>query len=275
MGKKLIVVCLAFFLTACSGLFFYPSKQWVRTPADLGLEYRDITLSADDGTQLSAWWLPAVGKPKGTVVFLHGNAENISTHIGSVYWLPEQGYQVLLLDYRGFGRSQGVPELPEVFDDIRAGFTWLKTQPDVASLPVFLLAQSLGASMGGYVAATDADVLYQLDGVVLDAGFASYSVMAQEVASRHWLTWLFQYPAAWSMPSDYDLQNHIAAISPAPLLIIHGTQDQVVPFENATILYQRAAQPKTLLSYDGAHIDTFNDMKNRQTLLAFFEKNMQ
>lgn len=273
--KKLLIVCLALCLCACSGMLFYPSKNWVRTPADLGLEYRDVTFSADDGTQLSAWWLPAVGTAKGTVVFLHGNAENISTHIGSVYWLPEQGYQVLLLDYRGFGRSAGVPELPGVFTDIRAAFGWLKTQRDAASLPVFMLGQSLGASMGGYVAATDAGILYQLDGVVLDAGFASYPMMAKEVASRHWLTWLFQYPAAWSMPSEFDLQDHIAAISPAPLLIIHGSQDQVVPFENADILYARAAQPKTLLTYDGEHIDTFNNMKNRQALLAFFQKHLQ
>lgn len=264
-----LFVCIL--LASCSNLLFYPTKQWQRTPKQLGLVYRDLSFLAKDGVQLSGWWLDAVGDAKGTVLFLHGNAENISTHLGSVYWLPEKGYQVMMLDYRGYGRSQGAPSLPAVFNDIEAAFTWLRQEPAVGQKPVFLLAQSLGASLGGYVVSNQPSLRSQLDAVVLDAGFTSYSDIARDVASRHWSTWLLQYPAAWSMPGAYDLQDYIGQISPTPLLIIHGTQDEVIPFSYAETLFESAGKPKSFLRYDGPHIGTFLDLENRELMLEFFE----
>jgi fermentation-respiration switch protein FrsA (DUF1100 family) len=275
ISKGLRIALLLFLvagISGCSGLLFYPATDWVRTPEQLGVEYRDIELASDDGTRLSAWWLETPGKALGTVVFLHGNAENISTHLGSVYWLPEAGYQVLLLDYRGYGHSQGTPILPEIFDDIAASIDWVRQEPDAQQKPVFVLGQSLGASMAGYVVATRSELRADLSGVVLDAGFASYAETAREVASRHWLTWLFQYPVAWSMPDNFDLIDHIGAISPVPLLIVHGTQDEVIPFSNGERLFEAAVEPKAFLRYDGPHIDTFRDLGNRELLLDFFER---
>jgi hypothetical protein len=267
----LLLPVLLLSLSGCSGLLFFPAKNWVRTPAELGIEYRDIALTASDGTQLSAWWLEAQGEAKATVIFLHGNAENISTHLGSVYWMPERGYQVLMLDYRGYGKSAGSPSLPAVFTDITATLDWMLAQPEVQGKPVYLLGQSLGASLGGYVVSVHPEYIERLDGVVLDAGFASYGEIAREVASRHWLTWAFQYPASWSMPNDYDLVDHVASISPTPLLIIHGTEDQVVPFSQAGEIFQAAQKPKSFLRYDGPHIGTFKDLENRQLLIDFLD----
>ncbi|ARN75165.1 hypothetical protein BST96_14200 [Oceanicoccus sagamiensis] len=257
-------------LTACSGLLFFPSKQWVRTPADINLAYEDIELVTADNIKLSAWWLKTDQPVKGTVLFLHGNAENISTHIASVHWLPERGYQVLMLDYRGYGRSEGTPSLPAVFMDIEAGFNWLKNSEDVAGKPVFLLAQSLGAAMGGFSVGDNPEFRNMLNAVVLDAGFGSYSEIAKEVASRSWLTWPFQYPVAWSMPDEYNLDAVIHQISPTPLLIIHGTQDAVIPFAEGERLFGLAVKPKSFLRYDGPHIGTFYDVGNRDLLLQFF-----
>lgn len=270
--RFLLVISLLITLSACSGLLFFPGKQMVRTPEQLGIDYRDIELIAKDGTKLNAWWLEAQGEPKATVLFLHGNAENISTHIGSVYWMPEQGYQVLMLDYRGYGKSEGTPSLPAVFADIAAAFDWMLVQPEVQDKPVYLLGQSLGASLGGFVVSVRPDYLERLDGVVLDAGFASYSDIAREVASRHWLTWAFQYPAGWSMPGKYDLEDHVKDISPTPLLVIHGTEDQVVPFNHGERIFEAAVKPKSFLRYDGPHIGTFKDLENRELLLRFLEQ---
>lgn len=257
-------------LTGCSGLLFVPMKPLVRTPADIGLEYRDVALTAADGTPLSAWWLPARGPAKGTVLFLHGNAENISTHIGSVYWLPAEGYQVLLLDYRGFGRSAGRPLIPEVFADIRAALAWLGNEPAVRDVPLFLLGQSLGASLGGYLAGADPALRARFKAVVLDAGFARYRWIAREVAARSWLTWPVQWPIAWSMPDGYDLVDEVAHISPVPVLLIHGTQDEIVGYDHARALFDAAREPRFLLSYDGPHIGSFQDPEIRTALLGFF-----
>jgi len=258
-------------LEGCSGLLFQPYKQLVRTPADVGINYIDVDLKASDGTALHGWWLKAQGEIKGSVYFLHGNAENISTHIASVYWLPAAGYQVLLLDYRGFGKSQGAPHLPAVFLDINAGFSWLLEQPAARDKPIFLFGQSLGAAMGSYLAATDTNMKNSLDGIILESSFTRYRTITKDVASRHWLTWAFQWPAAWSMPRKYDPLDYIGAISPQPLLLMHGTQDQVVPFSQALELFEAANEPKLMLSYNGSHIGAMMNPKFRQVMLDFMQ----
>ena len=98
--KTLAALCLLLTLSGCSSLLFYPEPGQPITPAAAGLDYRDVTLTAADGTRLSGWWLPAKkGVPlKGTVLHLHGNSGNLAYHLGATAWLPEQGYQVLMLD---------------------------------------------------------------------------------------------------------------------------------------------------------------------------------
>jgi alpha-beta hydrolase superfamily lysophospholipase len=273
--KVLLLSAVLITLSGCERFLFYPMKPWARTPAQLGIEYEDVEIVTADGTRLSAWWLDARGEVQGTVVFFHGNAENISTHLGSVYWLPERGYQVLMVDYRGYGSSQGRPGLPEVFEDIKATLEKAYGDPRVAGKPIFMLGQSLGAAMSGYVVATNPALNKPLDAVVLDAAFASYPQITREVASRHWLTWSFQYPASWTMPRKYNLVDHIAQISPTPVLIIHGTQDQIIPFTNGEILFSAARDPKNFLQYDGPHIETFRDLELRQMMLDFFAKSVQ
>lgn len=268
--RGISLLLLPLLLGGCSRLLFVPMQPLVRTPAELGLEYRDVALQAADGTRLAAWWLPARGEPQGTVLFLHGNAENISTHIASVWWLPAAGYQVLLLDYRGFGASQGRPRLPAVFADIRAAFDWLAAEPASQGPPLFLLGQSLGAALGGYLAGADPALRAHLAGVVLDSGFARYGWIAREVASRNWLTWPLQWPIAWGMPGGYDLLDQVGHIGPVPLLLLHGRSDPIVGFHHAEALLAAAHEPCALLAYDGGHIAGFRDPQVRAALLRFF-----
>jgi alpha-beta hydrolase superfamily lysophospholipase len=258
-------------MAGCSRLIFHPTQTWVRTPADVGVTYRDVPLTAADGVQLSAWWLPADGQPRGAILFLHGNAENISTHLASVYWLPAAGYNVLLLDYRGFGASGGSPSLPAVFLDIEAALSWLADEYAEADLPVFMLGQSLGASLGAHVAGSDARWRQLLDGVILDAGFSRYSLVARDVARKSWLLRPFQYPVALTMPDGYDPIDSIGAISPVPLMLIHGRHDQVIDSRYAQQLFAAAGEPKRLLQFDGGHIQTFQFEDNRQHLLDFLD----
>lgn len=268
--RWLSLLLLPLCLSACSGLLFMPMKTLVRTPADVGLAWRDVSLRAADGTALDAWWLPAVGQARGTVLFLHGNAENISTHLASVYWLPAAGYQVLLLDYRGFGDSAGKPRIPEVLEDVRAAVDWLVAQPGSHGQPLFLLGQSLGASLGGYLVGTDPAVRSHFAGIVLDSGFARYRWIAREVASRSWLTWPLQWFAGWSMPDGYDLLDHVGNISPVPLLMMHSRDDQIVGYHHALALYKAARAPRCLVTYTGPHISGFEDAHIRETVLGFF-----
>jgi len=272
--QKISVILLLVFFTAgvsgCKHLIFHPSSETFSNPSEFGLQYENIKLISGDGTALHAWWLPAQGIAKGTVYFLHGNAQNISAHINSVAWLPEQGYQVLLLDYRGFGRSKGTASLPEVFTDIKAGVAWLARNSQVSGKPLYLLGQSLGAALGGFVVGNSAQYLSNFDGIVLDAGFTGFQALSKEVATANWLTWPFQYPVKWLMPAGYELIDVVANISPTPLLIIHGRQDKIIPFHHAEKLYEKANRPKVLIEYQGGHIESFRSVKVRQYLLQFF-----
>ena len=88
MRRLLIIVVLSFSLIGCSNVFFFPYHEHVQTPERLGLKYEDVYFNASDGTRLHGWFLPGAGRALGTILFLHGNAENVSTHIMSVRWLP-------------------------------------------------------------------------------------------------------------------------------------------------------------------------------------------
>lgn len=257
-------------LSACSGLMFYPDTPLVRTPETLGLAYQDIVLEAADGLKIHGWFLPAQGDLKGSVYFLHGNAENISTHVQNIAWLPQYGYQVFLIDYRGFGRSDGSPCLPDVFLDVKAGFDWLLEHGN--NKPVFLIGQSMGASLGIYFAATNPKARRNLAGVVSDSAFSSYFEIVRHVAASNWLTWPFQYPAAALMDYPYNPVDVIADIAPVPLLLSHGLKDPVVPFSHGRQLYQAARQPKLMVLSETGHNETFRLQQNRLNVLDFLRQ---
>src|SRR5919201_69027 len=109
--RTLIALFAAASLTGCTPVFFQPSGTLYATPGLYGLDYQPVELQAGDGTKLFAWFMPARGAPKATVLYLHGNAENISTHFANVAWMPAAGFNVLALDYRGYGGSAGKPTL--------------------------------------------------------------------------------------------------------------------------------------------------------------------
>ncbi|TVP53484.1 MAG: alpha/beta fold hydrolase, partial [Halomonadaceae bacterium] len=173
-------------LAGCSGLFFYPQKELLQTPDNQGLEYEDVVLTHDDGLELHGWWLPAATEsPKGTVYFLHGNAQNISTHLMNVHWLPAQGYHVFLLDYRGFGRSEGKPRLPEVLEDVQLGLDWLRNAERVQG-PLIVFGQSLGGALTAGVMGREQNQ-GQGDCVILEAAFTGYQDIMKEVMASSWL----------------------------------------------------------------------------------------
>ncbi len=267
LGVWLLCLCLG----GCGHLFFFPSKEHALTPDQIGLRYQDIYLATADGETLHGWLLPATGTLRGSLYFLHGNAENISTHIGNVMWLPAQGYQVLLLDYRGFGRSTGSPDIGAALLDAETGYRWLMTRPETQNRPVFLLGQSLGAAITATFSANMPDLHERVQGVILDAAFSSYRGIAREKLAQFWLTWPLQYPLSWLLPADVDPQDHIGAISPTPLLIIHSTQDVIIPYHHAETLFERAGDPKLLLTTNTQHTATFGTKDYRIKVMEFME----
>jgi fermentation-respiration switch protein FrsA (DUF1100 family) len=266
--SKVLCTVLIITLAGCSNLtslYFYPQQQYRVTPDFFGLEWRTIKHEAADGVKLTSWYLPAKKISKGTVLFLHGNAQNISTHITSVKWLPDAGYNVFLLDYREYGKSEGLAKLPQVLRDIDSALGWVVKHS--TNKPIFLLGQSIGAAL---TAAYVPKSVYKerISGVVLDACLLDYQEIARQSLSQHWLTWPLMLPT-YLLPSEPDPQNHIANISPIPLFMMHSRDDQVIPYEQGKAVYELAQEPKQWLDLAGAHIQTFQFPSVRDALLTF------
>lgn len=271
--KTLAALCLLLALSGCSSLLFYPEPGQPITPTAAGLAYKDVNLTAADGTQLHGWWLPAKpGVPlKGTVLHLHGNGGNLAYHLGAVAWLPEQGYQVLMLDYRGYGLSQGKPGLPAVYQDIDAAFDWLEQQPSVQGQPLIVLGQSLGGAMGVHYLSQHPQQRARLKAVVLDGVPASYREVGQFALSTSWLTWPLQVPLSWLVPDADSAVYAMPDIKDVPVLIFHSMDDPIVPLSNGIRLYQAAPPPKVLQLTRGGHVQTFGDPTWRQVMLRYLE----
>jgi fermentation-respiration switch protein FrsA (DUF1100 family) len=265
------VFCISLGGCSATQFIFFPAKGYLRTPEHLGIQYQQISHQTEDGVTLQSWYLKAQHKPQGIIYFLHGNAENISTHIGSVHWLPAAGYDVFMLDYRGFGKSDGLAKIPLVFSDLNSGFQWVQSH-NPNQLPVYIIAQSLGASLAVPFAANP-EIRSKISGIAIDAAFANYADVTRHAFSKHWLTWLLQYPAAWWISNPYNPIDFIEQISPVPILIFHSEQDAVIPFHNADLLYKKAAEPKYFFMSKGPHIATFNQSSARDRLLKFMRAN--
>lgn len=137
----------------CDTLIFHPSKGFFANHTIQKANPKDIFFQSGDGEKLHGWFFSAV-ESKGTVLVFHGNAENITSHSNSVLWMVMEGFNVLIIDYRGYGISTGSPDLDGIHRDGLAAFEYLLSRPDIDGDRIALLGQSIGGSVATYVAAT-------------------------------------------------------------------------------------------------------------------------
>jgi uncharacterized protein len=239
-------------LAGCiSGPFYYPDRVMYSTPASVGLPFEAVSFASADGTLLTGWFIPAVGYPnpkaaKGTVVHFHGNAQNMTAHWRFVEWLPQHGFNTLVFDYRGYGASAGSPEPKGVFEDSNAALDYVRKRADVDPTRLLVLGQSLGGTNA--IAAVGAGNRAGVRAMVIDSTFYSYSSIASD-----------KIPGAGLLVSDtYSADRTIARLAPIPLLLLHGTADAVIPYAHSRRLFDKAREPKTLMTVEGGgHIEAF------------------
>lgn len=257
-------------LVACSNVFLQPNKIQYLSPDQIGLDYQSFSVTTPDKLRLNAWLLnPDAITKKPAILFFHGNAENISSHIFSVVWLAKLGYPILLTDYRGYGASEGVKDLSGSISDISTAINWFITSyPEQKD--IFVFSQSLGASMSISSLAGNTKIQQSINGIILESAFSNYRKMARNALSSLWLTYPLQYPLSGLITNKYRPAQEIKTIN-QPLLILHSKEDTIIKFEHAETLYQAANQPKTLVAIPGRHIGSAIEPLAHQAILDFID----
>jgi alpha-beta hydrolase superfamily lysophospholipase len=251
---RVTIVLLWLGLTGCTQAFFHPLREQELTPGPQGLAYEDVWVESADGVRIHGWFLPAKSRASGTVMFLHGNAKNISAYLKNVQWLTEYGFNVFMLEYRGYGNSHGEPTLPGVLADVNAGFTALLRRQDVDRQRIAIYGQSLGGALAVYYVAHTAYRPY-VRALVVESAFSSYRAITTEKLASFWLTWPFQWMPQLTVDEEYSPLPVVEKIAPIPLLVIHGDQDPIVPVHQAGSCTRRHANRKNLIVPGGVHND--------------------
>jgi uncharacterized protein len=219
-------------------LLYFPSRRHDATPASLGLDGEDVEMSTEDGERLHGWWITAAaGSRRGHVVHFHGNAGNISHRLPEAAALSGAGFDVLLFDYRGYGLSTGRPHEAGLYRDARAARAAVVARSRVDPSRLF----HLGESLGGAVALALA-LEHPPRGLVLQSTFTSVRDMAR-----------VHYPVVppFLLPDAFPSLRRVPHLR-APLLIVHGDADDIVPFAQGEALFAAAPPPKRFHRVAGA-----------------------
>ncbi|HET9024094.1 MAG TPA: alpha/beta hydrolase [Burkholderiaceae bacterium] len=233
--------------------FFYPDSSRYASPEQFGLKVEDVRLTATDGTKLHAWFLPAGGTAKGTVLHLHGNAANVSNHLPLVAWMPTRGYNVLMLDYRGFGKSEGKPTLDGIVEDAMAALGHLRTRADVDRDRLVVFGQSLGGATALRMLARDSTGVRL---AIIDSSFPSYRGIARDATAGSAMAPLASLAASALPPAGKDPVTALKSIR-VPLIFMHGTRDSVIPHANSDALHAAAPDSRLWKIPDAEHIAAF------------------
>jgi len=234
-------------------MIFFPTSVLTYTPADLGLAYEDVSIQTSDGVTLHGWMVPYDGSDV-TLLFFHGNAGNIGDRVENVRLLHEIGLQVFILDYRGYGLSEGSPSEQGLYKDAQAAYTHLLSRDDVNKEHITIFGRSLGGAV-----AVDLASRVPCRRLILESTFTSAADMAGHI--------LPILPLSRFVTERFDSASKIEKVR-APLLQFHGTQDEIVPYRLGQKLHALAREPKEFVPIPGAtHNDTYS-VGGR----AYFEK---
>jgi uncharacterized protein len=220
-----------------NALLYFPSRAIAQTPATAALPFADITFDTEDGERLHGWWIRARAPLLGHVLLCHGNAGNIADRLPHVELLTSAGFDVLVFDYRGYGRSTGRPSEQGLYRDARAAHGALLEQRDVDPSLIFYLGESLGGAVALALA-----LELSPTGLILQSTFTSVRDMAR---MHYW----FIPPAL--VPDAYPSLRLIRGLR-APLLVLHGERDEIVPVMHAEALMDAAPGRKRMQLFPGA-----------------------
>lgn len=239
-----LVVSFSCFYQHIENFFvFYPQTSFDSVPADWRLTCEDVYFDTEDKERLHGWFFPLKDETP-VILFCHGNAGNISHRLDNVKFLLDQNIRVFIFDYRGYGKSSGRPSETGLYKDGLAAYDFLANQKHIPPERIILFGRSLGAAITLEIA-----LKRNVGAIILESAFTSSKGMAKTL-------FLFKLFASL-LPSHYNNLEKIGLIT-VPKLIIHGEDDEIVPFYMGQEMYNIAKPPKYFFPIKNAgHNDTY------------------
>jgi pimeloyl-ACP methyl ester carboxylesterase len=251
--RWMLMAAVLAYLTLCAYVWsiqsqkiYEPSPLLQTSPDRLGMKYEQLTIPSGSGTErgeLHTWWIPAEQAGAPTLLYLHGNKRNIAHLIEHTRNLHDAGYNLLIPDYRGYGKSTGgAPSEAKMYEDAEAAWDYLLRQRRQEPRRTFIYGHSVGGAVGIELALRHPEAA----GLIAEGTFTSMRAMAE--AEYPWL------PVDMLLHQRFDALGKVGRLK-LPVLFIHGTWDTRTPSRMSEQLYERAPQPKTLKLIAGGEHD--------------------
>jgi pimeloyl-ACP methyl ester carboxylesterase len=253
---KILLAFALFYLVAMLAIYFaqalfiyapqIPTREIVSTPDDVGINYENLNLKTRDNEIINAWYIPAnqsnLKKPK-TVLFMHGNAGNISHRIETLKIYNRLGLNLLMFDYRGFGISTGRPSELGTYIDAETAWRHLIDDRKFEPEEIIIVGRSLGGGVAADLATKTSPAM-----LILESTFTSMT----EVSAKHYPF----MPTGLIVKHEYETNSKLKNIH-CPIVFIHSKNDEVIPYEHSQRNYIAANEPKGFIEIHGGHANGF------------------
>ncbi|HLF18279.1 MAG TPA: alpha/beta hydrolase [Candidatus Omnitrophota bacterium] len=235
IGFGLLFVLYVRFLE--NRMLFVPAREVLADPSRIGLDFEDVMFTTHDGLRLNGWLIKAP-RAQSTLIFCHGNAGNIGDRLGKLEIFHEIGVNVLIFDYRGYGKSEGAPTEAGIYADAIAVYDYLKGRTDINAEKII----AYGASLGGAVA-IDLSTQRELAALIIDSSFTNGADMAKRIVP---------FVPSFIIGTKLDSLHKVGRIK-TPKLFFHSPHDEIVPYALGRKLYEAALAPKEFVDLTGTH----------------------
>ena len=227
-----------------------PGRSLDHTPVEIGAEYRDEFVETADRVRLHGWYIR--GDSDRVLLFFHGNAGNISHRLESIRQFRQLGLSVFIIDYRGYGQSEGRTTEQGIYRDAEAAWRHLTETNKTPAERIIVFGRSMGASAAAYLAARHRPLA-----LIIESSFTSVPDIAKE-----YYPWL---PVRWLSRLRHSAEDFVQQAE-SPVLVIHSRDDEIVPFRHGQAIFAAAREPKRFVEIRGTHNDAF--LRDEQNYLA-------
>ena len=250
-----MLIVVVFLRVVENGLIYFPPRYPVGFPPPQSLqdEVEDVWLLTADGVKINAFYHHNPSA-KQVLLWFHGNAENIGYGLPQLRALATIGVNILAVDYRGYGKSEGKPDEKGVYQDADAAYEYLIQQRHFQPEDIFIYGHSLGGAVAVNLASRR-----PCGGLIIQSSFTN----ARAMARRMLMIPLIEY----AVISRFDSLQSIRHVH-APILIVHGTRDEVVPFKMGQLLFAAAPEPKRFYPIENAGHNDVMEIGGRSYLAS-------